>query len=269
MANWNDKVDRVRSAVDQWSKRLPDADTPQPGSSLATDDLVFPRLSCSQLAWYALGVGVEHLDATLRLLRQQVDAGGPILPDANYTVLRAALVGSSQAVVLLCSTSREKRTTVALQFAHEEYRQLYNFRKHVLQHAGLVAQAKTEASKKDYLKLPRERREQVAALLKDRTAPLKITDTDLVQRAADLVHSRGADSTLLQLALEMEWRLGSGAAHGRLLMSLQRPGGHEIEGDVAAMGGVYDDVAQQVCAVWLMLSEAWRAWDLRAAAPRP
>ena len=267
MATWNDRVDRVRSAVDQWSQRLPDAGTPQPGSSLAADDAVFPRLSCSQLAWYALGVGVEHLDATLRLLQQQVDAGGPVLPDANYTLLRAALVGSSQAVVLLCSTSREQRTTVALQIAHEEYRQLYNFREHVLQHAGLVAQAKTEASTKDYLKFPRERREQVAALLTDRKAGLKITDTRLVEKAADLVHTRGADAQLLQLAVEMEWRLGSGAAHGRLLMGLQRPGGHQIEGDVAAIGGVYDDVAQQVCAVSLMLSEAWRAWDLRVAAP--
>ena len=260
-------METVTRAVGAWSERMREPDDPQPGSSLGSDDEVFPKLPCSQLAWFGLGVGVEHLDATTRLLQQQVDAGGPILPDANFTVLRGALVGSAQAVVLLCSSGRDERTRVGLQIAHEEYRQLFNFRKHVLEHAGLVPEAQAAANRRDYLRLPRERREQAAAILRERGAPLKITDTELVERAADLVHARGEDAQLLQLALEMEWRLGSGAAHGRLLMSLQRPGGHVVNGDVAAMGGSYEAVAQQVCAISLLLSAAWRAWDLRIASP--
>lgn len=269
MTPWAERVDRVKHAVDAWSQRLTQPDDPQAGSSLAGDDTVFPRLPCSQLAWNGLTVGVEHLDATLRLLQQQVDVGGPILPAANYTVLRGALVGSSQAVVLLCSSSREERTTVGLQIAREEYRQAFNFRTHVLRHAGVVPEAQAAARDRDYLKLFEERREQAEARLGERGASNRVTDTDLVEKAADLVHPEGEDAELMQLALEMEWRLGSGAAHGRLLVGLQRTGGHLVQGhNVVAMGGSYDDVAQQVCAVSLVLSAAWRMWDLRITSPR-
>lgn len=266
MTSWTYRVDQVTDAVSAWSRRLVLPDEPETGSSVARDDTVFPRLPCSQLSWNGLTVGVEHLDATLRLLQQQVEAGGPILPTANYTVLRAALVGSAQAVVLLCSGSMEERTTVGLQLAHEEYRQAYNFRRHILSHAGLVPQAQAAAAEHDHLRLLEERLRQVEALLKERGASNRVRDTELVARAAELVHPRGKNAELMRLALEMEWQLGSGAAHGRLIMGLQRPGGHVVrDGDTAGLGVSYDDIAQQVGAVSLVLSAAWQMWDLRIA----
>jgi hypothetical protein len=137
--------------VDGWRARLLVPDQPEVTSSLAADDLVYPAMSCSQLAWWGISVGVEHLDATIRLFDQQVSSGGPILPAANYTVLRAALVGSSQAAVLLAPRKRDERTTYGLQIAHEEYRQALNFRERTLNHPGLVAEARAASERGDYL----------------------------------------------------------------------------------------------------------------------
>jgi hypothetical protein len=128
-------------------------------------------MPCSQLAWWGLNVGTEHLDASIRLLDQQISIGGPILPTANYTVLRAALVGSSQAVVLLGPRRRAQRTTFALQIAHEEYRQALNFRSRLLEQPGLVAEAREAAERKDYLMGLRQAKARVLAELKSREPP--------------------------------------------------------------------------------------------------
>lgn len=242
-------------------------ETPAAGSSLAKDDELLPGMPCSQLAWWGMSVAVEHLDATLRLLAQQVDTGGPLLPAANFTVLRAGLVGASQAAVLLLPTSREVRTTYGLQIAHEEYKQALTFRTHLRDHDGLSDTAVAAYEETDFLGPLTDAKKQVGALLDAREAPRKLWDTSMVEKAASLVHSKGEDASLLQLALEMEWRLGSGAAHGRMLMGMHRTGGHRFEGDsVALVGGTYQEIAMQVGAVSLILGQAWRMWDLRRVA---
>src|SRR5665647_1921153 len=145
------------------------------------------------------GVAVEHLDATIRALDQQVSVGGPILPSANFTVLRAALVGASHAVALLGPTGRADRTTAGLQMAYEEYRQALNFREKVLTSPGLVERARLASATTDRLAPLRGRLAEVSALLAQRSAPKKLTDTSIVERAAGLVHAAGkGDSELLQ-----------------------------------------------------------------------
>ena len=120
---WQVRMARIREDVAGWRPLLLVPPAVVDRSPLAGDDKAFPPMRCSQLAWWGISVAVEHLDATIRALDQQVSVGGPILPSANFTVLRAALVGASYAVVLLGSTSRADRTTHGLQMAHEEYRQ--------------------------------------------------------------------------------------------------------------------------------------------------
>jgi hypothetical protein len=211
-----------------------------------------------------LGVGVEHLDATLRLLEGQVAAGGPILPLANFTVLRAALVGSCQAVTLLAAGSRQDRTTTGLQIAHEEFRQELNFREKTLAHAGLVEAARQAAESRDFLEGLRVRKADVARLLRARGAELKLTDTSMIERAAGLVYTSGDDSELMRLAVQMGWALGSGAAHGRLLMSMQRAGSFRDEaGGTMMFGATYEEIALEITSVSLVLNQGWRYWDLR------
>jgi hypothetical protein len=266
--DWQARMGRVRDAVADWRSKLLDPPAVADGSPLAGDDKAFPSMPCSQLAWWGISVAVEHLDATIRALDQQVSVGGPILPSANFTVLRAALVGASHAVALLGPTGRADRTTAGLQMAYEEYRQALNFREKVLTSPGLVERARLASATTDRLAHLRGRLAEVSALLAQRSAPKKLTDTSIVERAAGLVHAAGkGDSELLQLALQMEWALGSGAAHGRLLMALHRVGGHHIEDATALFGATYDEVAQEISSVTLVLNEAWRLWTLRNTPP--
>lgn len=260
---WEDRMRRVEEAVVAWRPLLLDPPTPEPGSSLAKDDETFPPMPCSQLAWWGLAVAVEHLDAGLRLLADQAARGGPYFSDANYTVLRAALLGASQAAVLLLPTNREVRTTYGLQLAHEEFRRAANLREHLRDHDGLPEGARTAAAEEKYLKSLRGPQQRAAAALDARKARRSFPDTDLVEVAAGLVHTRGQDAPLLRFGQEMEWRLGSGAAHGQLLVSMHRAGGHRTEGNLAKFAGNYDDIAQTAARISLIASEAWRAWDLR------
>lgn len=267
MTAWETRIDQVSAVVQAWQQRLLTPDEPDRGSSLAADDNAFPRMSCSQLAWWGMSVGVEHLDATLRLFNEQVTRGGPILPAANFTVLRAALVGSSQALILLAPTSRQERVNYGLQIAHEEYRQVFNFRKRLLEHPGLVPAAREAAATKDYLTRFATKRDEVAELLTARGVASRLTDTAMIERAAELSHTDPTDADLLKSSVAMEWALGSGAAHGRLLMTMHRQTSFKTEGgSTALLGSTVEEVAMPIVGVFLMLNNAWRIWDLRRRA---
>ena len=253
----------MEEAVAAWRPLLLDPQAPEPGSSLAKDDEAFPPMPCSQLAWWGLTVAVEHLDAGLRLLADQAARSGPYFSDANYTVLRAALLGASQAAVLLLPASRETRTTYGLQLAHEEFRRALNIRKHLRAHHGLPESARTAADDTRFLEGLSGPLERAAAALTERKARKSFPDTDLIDAAAGLVHAQGQDARLLQLGQEMEWRLGSGSAHGQLLVSMHRAGGHRTQGNVAMFAGNYDHIAQTAARVSLVANEAWQAWDRR------
>ncbi len=266
--DWQVQLARFRDAVSRWRLMLLDPPSVVEGSPLAGDDKTYPPMPCSQVAWWAISVAVEHLDATIRALDQQVSSGGPILPSANFTVLRAALVGASHAVVVLGPSSRADRTTAGLQIAHEEYKQALRFRERVLKSPGLTEHARLMSGGTDRLAHLKGRLADVSALLAARKAPTRLTDTAIIERAAGLVHTAGEEnSQLLQLALQMEWALGSGAAHGRMLMALHRVGGHRIEDSTALFGATFDEVAQEIASVILVLNEAWRMWTLRNTPP--
>ncbi len=263
VTTWQDRIGRVEEAVAAWRPLLLDPQTPEAGSSLAKDDETFPPMPCSQLAWWGLTVAGEHLDAGLRLLADQATKGGPYFSDANYTVFRAALLGASQAAVLLLPAGRETRTTYGLQLAHEEFRRALNIRKHLQTHDGLPDGARAAAADAKFLAGLESPLSRAAAALDQRTARKSFPDTDLVKVAAGLVHARGQDARLLQLGQEMEWRLSSGSAHGQLLVSMHRAGGHRTEGNLAMFAGNYDDIAQTAGRISLIASEAWRSWDQR------
>lgn len=265
---WQVRMARIREDVAGWRPLLLVPPAVVDRSPLAGDDKAFPPMRCSQLAWWGISVAVEHLDATIRALDQQVSVGGPILPSANFTVLRAALVGASYAVVLLGSTSRADRTTVGLQMAHEEYRQALRFREKAIASAALLKRAPLASASAGPPAHLAARLAKVSAMLRERKAPQRLTDTAIIERAADLVHAAGnGDSELMQLALEMGWVLGSGSAHGRMLMALYRGGRHGVEGDTASFGATYDEVAQEGSSVALVLNEALSLWTLRNTPP--
>lgn len=189
------------------------------------------------------------------------------MPAATYTVLRASMLGSCQAVLLLGTPARKERIVYGLRIAREEYRQVKNFRQSMAEHPGVSESKLGEFRQSDYLGWSTRGIDRVEALLEKYQAPnpkSRLQDSDLIEKAAALVH-QGEDAETLRLAIEMEWNLGSGSAHGRLLMNMHRPGGHRIDEtqQVAYFGTNLDEVATQIGNVALVLSEAWRLWDLR------
>lgn len=265
---WEERLARVREALCHWRERIKFPDEVMPGSSLAADDRGHPEMPCSQLAWWGLIVGVEHLDGAVGLLDRQLEQGEPILSAATYTVLRGALIGSSQAALLLGTPQREERVVYGLRIAREEYRQELNFRTSTVNHRAVAEADRQAVLEEDSLGWSRNGMARVDALLDERNAPKKrILDTDLIKEAARVVH-RGEDADLLQLSLEMEWGLGSGSAHGRLLMNMHRPKGYHLDEEqgIGYFGTSKEAVTQQIATVWLALNEAWRMWDLRISA---
>lgn len=116
--------------------------------------------------------------------------GGPYFSDANYTVLRAALLGASQAAVLLLPPRRQTRTTHGLQLAHEEFRRASNLRAYLRGHDGLPEGARTASVDEKYLESLRDPQERASAALDERKARRGLPDTDLVAVAAQLASPR-------------------------------------------------------------------------------
>lgn len=255
----------VRDTLRSWLARIKSPEEVMSNSSLATDDRVYPGMPCSQLAWWGLTVGVEHLDASIGLLDRQIEQGQPIMPSATYTVLRGALIGASQAALLLCTPQRAQRVNYGLKIAYEEYRQAYNFRETTVHHSAISESERQRVLSEDFLSDFQEGMARVKTLLKERNEPQKrLLDTDLIKEAARVVH-QDSNADMLRLAVEMEWRLGSGAAHGRLLMNMHRQASYSKSdtGHIGHFGGTKREVTQQIVLVYLVLHAAWSMWDLR------
>lgn len=262
---WDERLEKMKFALNYWRERVKSPEKVLPGSSLSTDDHIHPEMPCSQLAWWGLSMGVEHLDGTISLLEHQLERDKPILPTATYTVLRGALLGSSQAALLLCTPRRVDRINYALRIAREEYRQEFNFRNATINHKAVSETKRQTVLNEDFLGRAQSGIRRVNALLAERDGPTgKLSDTEMIELAAKVVH-RGEDADLLRLGVVMEWRLGSGSSHGRLLMNMHRPHAfaRDDDGDTAYFSASKSMVIQQIATVFLTLQEAWRIWDPR------
>ncbi|MDN6521196.1 MAG: hypothetical protein L0K46_09605 [Yaniella sp.] len=263
--DWDARLTRIKTALGYWRERVKSPENVMSGSSLAADDQIHPEMPCSQLAWWGLSMGVEHLDGTLSLLEHQIEREKPILPAATYTVLRGALLGASQAALLLCTPRRTDRINYALRIAHEEYRQEFIFTNATINHGAVSDAERQSALGEDFLGRAERGKERVKALLAALDGPPgTLVDTEMSELAAKVVH-RGEDADLLRFGVEMEWRLGSGSSHGRLLMNTHRPQAftRNDEGNTAYFSASKPMVIQQMATVFLTLQEAWRIWELR------
>lgn len=62
------------------------------------------------------------------------------------------------------------------------------------------------------------------------------------------------------------WKLGSGSAHGRMLMSVERGTSPVVQHEGVSYllnKTTRADAIQYTAAVLLLLNEGWRVWDLR------
>lgn len=259
---WRAHVADIRQWVAGWRAQILDPPDPVEGSDLRADDDVFPPMPVSRLAWWGLSVAVEHLDAVIRLVDHQVESGGPILPTANFTTLRAALIGASQAVFLLVPEDRGIRTGRGLQLAQLEYDEVVRFRDSTRVPTDGHDFGDGEAGPPDRARHMRARRDVIRGKLQERQLRQRISDTAVIEEAAQLVY----ENATMRAGVSLEWRLGSGAAHGKILITLHRNGSHAVDADgtTALIGGSLQEISQQMANVAVMLSAGWRAWYVRA-----
>jgi hypothetical protein len=240
---------RIRETFDQvevWH-RAP-LFTPLLGAQLRADDDEWPHLALSQLAKAGLDVAAEHL-FTIRTL---VEAG-QVLPIAFRSILRTALVGSTQAVWLLESDDLEERTRRHRVLVNEMYRRHGAYLKALLKsddHSDVVAHENTiklhthitkrhsqigtlrtfadetqQAARAAFIKDPnvttwtrmatvRERHSQIGTLRTFADETETWEDTRAIEQAARAAFIKDPNVDQLVLEARLEWMAGSGAAHG-------------------------------------------------------
>lgn len=97
------RLDELKTRRDRWRKELDGSAPPDPHSSLAADDRIFPSLPCSSIAWAGLNASVSAFDRALILLGHSEPRSVDVLRE-----LRTALVHASHALTVLAPPRRDR-----------------------------------------------------------------------------------------------------------------------------------------------------------------
>lgn len=111
-----DMIRETFPTLDRWGRRLADGYVPASGSDLAVDDEDWTPSRASQMALMGLGSARDHLHAVRVLIEAR-----QLFPYAQLSLIRGALIGSSQAVWLLSPTDSSTRVERARLIAKESY----------------------------------------------------------------------------------------------------------------------------------------------------
>lgn len=259
---WLARIDKCLEAVDPWSRRTADAESPRTGSQLAADDERNPSFPASLVAWSSIGSAVDHLGLAEDTLRR--DGGARLRPVAFYTVCRGALVAASQAIWVMSGTREVRLRRVRLLELEEtgSFRQFlddYARDEHLAEDTSPEfvekLQAKTLATAERYKKLNKD--------LKPQRGDYSVTRT--LRDAAQEVQGDLEEDRWLRRAYMFEWRAASGDAHARIWTRSVRP-----RLDVPLIGegarlrittGTTETYGQSLGAATLATSHALRLWD--------
>jgi hypothetical protein len=254
--------DRVRATflnLYRWGLRLAHPFIPEPGSELADDDADWRWMPVSQVAVTSMGAARDHLQA----VRVHVDAG-EFFPFAQQTLLRTAMLAAAQAVWVLAPDQRPERIRNARTIAHENYAKHLTYLRDLqalspAPHAGTDAVARHAA----------QRRDELAGLrAADGQERLPLTPTDVIQAAVRATWG----SREMATEARVEWRRGSGAAHGLSWSVLGRPdtrqaGASDPDGVAAfAAGASLGALANSYLCAHGLLAHAFGLLDRRGIA---
>lgn len=181
---------------------------PNVGAELRPDDEEWPYLATSQLSKSGLDVAAEHLFAVITLIDAQ-----QVLPLAFRSILRTALVGSTQAVWLLAPDDRSERTKRLRTLVAEMYHRHEPYLDGLLTLNELMGEPPHRNTMKvrDHV---RERAEQMRMLRTLAQERAKWNDTDAIEKAARAAFSTQANVEVLVQEALLEWKAGSGVSHG-------------------------------------------------------
>lgn len=250
---------RIRETFDQvelWH-RAP-LFTPLVGAQLRADDDEWPHLALSQLAKAGLDVAAEHL-FTIRTL---VDSG-QVLPIAFRSVLRTALVGSTQAVWLLQSDDLDERVRRHRVLVNEMYRRHGGYLKTLLM-SDDHSDAESHENTRDLYEHITKRHNQIGTLRTFADETETWEDTRAIEQAARAAFIKEPNVDQLVVEARLEWMAGSGAAHG-LVWPLFGTAGTRVLGPadkqgraVIEAGGSYARVLNAYLLAYWMTAAGWK-----------
>ncbi len=267
-----DAYQRVGSTwvvMDRWRARLTEPFVPSPGSELALDDEDWPPMPVSQVAWQGLGSAAMHLHG----LRLHLDVTPPqkpeLVPFAQLSLARGALVGAAQAVWVLSPPDRGTRTArarTATRYFMDGHRKFLAHLQTLTEqrHASTGSVAEHTKLRLDELDALRARDGQKAGM----------DTTGMVRDAAAAVF----DDPVTQGDVLAMWRLGSSAAHGLAWSMFGGAGARESTPEELATrpadatlvvhrgGGDMGRLANAYLAAFHLTQSAWDTLAVRSAA---
>lgn len=260
------RLEKAFAAIEGWQTRVEQEPlVPAPGSSLAADDQTLPSLPASHVAYNGLLVAVEHL----HLVRATFKSTHLLYPAAYFTVLRTALMGASQAVWVLAG-SRQQRREHALQIVIDDINQ----RRKLLQDLGTLPTEHQTAADQNLRKLAERLDEASTAanqlgLQFGDIGRYKLNMTTVIKEATELAFpGDNENNATIRARAGFLWRSASGHAHGtpssrltliRVEDAVRRPDGSAV----AKPDPSIDGISVSLFNATLMVSEAWRLYDLR------
>jgi len=189
--------------LDRWRLRAQRVEQPEPGSDLAEDDAPFPLQPISQTVRTSLVSAGEHLRLVCDGLRC-----GNYYNASQYSTVRAAIVGSAQAVWVLApddpAIRRERGHTVMT----ETYIQLRKYHELVLrQGQQLQLSAEDEEWLREQIEWVKSREDAVRAV---RSSRAELQGATFIESAAPVIFP---GDEFRQAALRQSWSVLSSDAH--------------------------------------------------------
>jgi len=258
---WSRRIGLCIEAVRTWESER-EHEPVEPGSALAGDDAQSRSLPVSTLAWMGISTGIDHLALFADLFVANEATPRPLAP---FTVTRAALLGASQAVWLLCPTSRGERVRRASLVAEDERHQHRVFANDYARDPFVRSSFAPESLADLERVCARLRADEAAIRAKLGKGP-RLSSTTMMREAAEHLARDGTEAEWLRLALAHEWRLSSAAAHARMWPLHVRPTTSEPLPGGGEMRRLTSSIAQigtAFAAATMMTSEALRLWDER------
>lgn len=268
---WAARLERVMfPAIEAWFQRTLQAPvTPAPGSLLALDGLAYPRHPSWRLAYGGMVTAAEHLD----LFRVALMSSKMLYPASYFTLLRSALMGSTQALWILQPPQREKRIENTLRLVREDIKQNKSLLSEgILAALGLTIDATAAQTRLDERLAELQAAAAAIGLDPDRVPQWALNMTNMIKTVSDTLHAADPSDDITRHVPSLLWRLQSGHAHATPSARLRQIQADLVEEHsdgtlTAAATTTFVDIGSNAAAPFLFLHEAWRLYELGCAAP--
>jgi hypothetical protein len=198
--------------LDSWRQRVQEVEQPQSGSDLAGDDAVFPHQLISETVRASLASAGEHLRLVCDglALRHYYNT-------SQYSAVRAAIVGATQAVWVLASDDSAIRRERGHTVITENYVQLRKNDELTLQHARQLRLSSYDQERlRGHIQWAQSREDGVRAV---RSGRASLQGATFILSAAQTIFP---GDEFRQAGLRLSWNVLSSDAHALMWSLVQR-----------------------------------------------